>query len=414
MESRLDENLQMEFTLQGHKVRMIDVLVFLMITVFGLFIRLALFDFASGDYTGFLAKWFDSLKEAGGLAGIGLSLGDYTPPYIYIVALLTYLPLKSLFSIKLVSCLFDFALAVLVMLLAYRAQKSNRLALCAYAAVLFLPTVVLNSAFWAQCDVIFTFFLVLCIWYFSKDRPFAGTLCFAISFIFKLQAVFLAPLLLLLWAKHRMKLRHFLLIPAVYLAGILPAFLMGRPFGELLTIYFSQSAQYTKLSLNAPNLYIFIAEDQTSALSLAAILLCGTAVMLALYLLYERRFLWNFQTFVTIALFFAILVPFLLPHMHERYFYVADVLALFYAFCRPKRFYVAVLVEFASLAAYLPFLFGHYPIDLKFAAVAMFAALVLVAADLTQLVQKGGGSSHLNQNSESGSITIKSQESERK
>lgn len=394
MGKTLDENLHLEFTVRGHTVRMADLLAFLAVTVMAVFVRVALFGFASGDYTSFLAKWFDTLKESGGFGGIGLSLGDYTPPYIYIMALLTYLPVKSLISIKLVSCVFDFALAVFVMLFAYRARRNSSIAVTAYAAALFLPTVVLNSAFWAQCDVIFTLFLLLCVWYFAQNRPFAATLCFGISFCFKLQAIFLAPFLLLMWAKGRMKLRHFLIIPAAYLVSILPAFFAGRPLGELLTIYLNQSAQYTKLSLNAPNLYIFIGEDKTAALSLAAILLCGAAVLISLYLLYERSFHIGGRFLVTCALFYALLLPFLLPHMHERYFYVADILALVYAFYCPRRFYVAVLVEFASLAAYLPFLFGHSPIDLKLAAAAMFIALVLVTMDLIQLtgIRRRGGS----------------------
>ncbi|NLG92580.1 MAG: hypothetical protein GX485_03295, partial [Clostridiales bacterium] len=51
---------------------------------------------------------------------------------------------------------------------------------------------------------------------------------FAVSFLFKLQAVFLAPFFFLLFLKRQIRLRTFGLIPLVYGLAILPAALCGR------------------------------------------------------------------------------------------------------------------------------------------------------------------------------------------
>ena len=228
------------------KIRAVDGLVFLLLSAFALYARFSMFPFLSGDYTQFLSPWYDMLKEAGGLAGIGLSIGDYTPSYIYLLSLLTYLPFGSLVSIKLLSCIFDFLLAVFVMLVVINRQGSKTFGLAAYGITLFLPTVLFNSAYWAQCDAIFVSFLIICIYYLLKDRPFAAMLCFSVSFCLKLQAIFLLPLLLLLFLKRKIKFRYFFLIPGVYLLSILPAFLFGRPLGELLTISF-KPVSYTHI-----------------------------------------------------------------------------------------------------------------------------------------------------------------------
>jgi len=54
----------------------------------------------------------------------------------------------------------------------------------------------------------------------------------------------------------------------------------------------------------------------------------------------------------------ATLVPFLLPSMHERYFYLAEVLTVIAAFYLPRRlWHVPVLVQVASFLAYLHVLF---------------------------------------------------------
>ena len=371
------------------RIRAADGFVFLLLTAFALYARFSMFPFLSGDYTQFLSHWYDALKEAGGIPGIGLSIGDYAPSYIYLLSLLTYLPFSSLVSIKLLSCAFDFLLAIFVMLTVVNQRGSKTFGMAAYGITLFLPTVLFNSAYWAQCDAMFVSFLIICIYFLLKDRPFAAMLCFSVSFCLKLQAIFLLPLLVLLFLKRKIKLRYFLLIPGVYLVSILPAFFAGRPLCELLTIYFDQAGSYSRLSLNAPNLYFFIGEDTTKALSMAAIMLCGSAVLLSLYLLYKSRIRFEGITLVAAGLFFALLLPYLLPHMHERYFFLADILAVIYAFIRPKRFYIPVMVGFASFAGYLPFLFGHQPIDLKFAAILMGIALLIVAYDLFYAVFYG-------------------------
>ena len=54
-------------------------------------------------------------------------------------------------------------------------------------------------------------------------------------------------------------------------------------------------------------------------------------------------------------------MPFLLPHMHERYFFLADVLALAWACAFPLlRPPAPLLVELASLGAYVVVLRGKF------------------------------------------------------
>jgi uncharacterized membrane protein len=54
-----------------------------------------------------------------------------------------------------------------------------------------------------------------------------------------------------------------------------------------------------------------------------------------------------------------LLVPFFLPAMHERYFFLADAMTVVAAFYLPRRLWaLPVLEQFASFCAYLPFLLG--------------------------------------------------------
>ncbi|MEG0229466.1 MAG: hypothetical protein RR640_02560 [Oscillospiraceae bacterium] len=359
-----------------------ELLILLIITLLAIYARFSLFDHTARDYNVFLSPWFDQLKNAGGFGGLGLSLGDYTPPYLYILATLTYIPVSSLMSIKMVSIIFDFILAIFAVKLVWDKWQKSTYAVFVYAAILFAPTIVFNSSMWAQCDVIFTAFIAMSIWFFFKEKPFLATIMFSISFCFKLQAIFFLPFLIVMWAKNKMKLRHFLLIPGVYLISIIPAFIAGRPLKELLTIYFNQSGQYTALNYNAPNIYTIMEGSVGKILSTAGIMVSGVVILLSVYYLWMKKFKISKDFMVTLALFFAILIPFILPRMHERYFYLADALSIIFVFFVPKRFYVAILVNLASLIGYAPYLFKNQAVPLVIGSLFMLIALIFISIDL--------------------------------
>lgn len=369
-------------------LRTADLILLLTITTFAFLARFGLFSYISGDYQHFLADWFDALKDAGGLAGVGLDIANYTPPYLYILALLTYLPVNSLFSIKLVSCIFDFLLAAYSMKTVFHLTGSRTRSMLAYTLLLLCPTVVLNGSAWAQCDSIFTFFLLLSFYSALKSKPLKTCIFFGISFAFKLQAIFFAPLLLFLWIQKRIKITHLLTIPAVYIASIIPAWIGGRRFFDLLTIYLNQAGQYKNLSKNAPSLWSLLAKSQDSGLSLFAVMLTGTAVLLLLYLLWDKCRMPSDETLLTAALALLLVIPFLLPHMHERYFFPADIFAILYAMRKPRRFLVPLLVITSSLCSYLPFLYGESPVKLTTLSLLMGAALILVLYDLVRSMYK--------------------------
>src|SRR3712207_8887580 len=55
---------------------------------------------------------------------------------------------------------------------------------------------------------------------------------------------------------------------------------------------------------------------------------------------------------------------------------------LFRSFYTPKRFFIPLIVTTASLFSYSPFLFAEEPIGLRYLAILMGVALIVVAAGL--------------------------------
>lgn len=345
--------------------------------------RLTLFEYRSGDYNSFLVNWFDELKsEPNFFKRFGVAIGDYTPPYLYIMSFLTILPLDFLISGKIVSVIFDYLLAFLMANIIYKVTKSQLKSIMALCVTLIAPTIMLNSAMWAQCDVIFVFFLTLCLSKLLDNKPIGAMIAFSISFCFKLQAIFLLPLLGLLFVKKIIKIRHLFIIPVVYLISIIPAFLAGRPFQELISIYFSQGSQYPYMALSAPNLYSWFNNSFGDFLTPFAVIICFVAILIVLYYSFYDKSQIGYRYIIQYAVLFSVLVPFLLPRMHERYFYLADVMTIMYAFTVPKRAWVAVTVSLCSLASYMPFLQQTTPIPFPYLGIAMLVVLYTIVNDI--------------------------------
>lgn len=143
------------------------IIFFVFITVIAMYARISMIEFVSGDYYYCLEPWFNQLKNNGGLSALKLDIGNYNLPYLTILALLTYLPVQPIVSIKMVSIVCDFICALAAMKIVYIIFKENKnkdfFALIIYGVILFLPTVLLNSACWGQADSIYVAFIMLSI-----------------------------------------------------------------------------------------------------------------------------------------------------------------------------------------------------------------------------------------------------------
>ena len=85
------------------------------IAVLAIALRLSLWQFVSDDYTYFLSPWYDYLA-AHGLEGLKDNFANYNMPYLYMLYILTNIAIPKLLAIKLLSILFDIALAVSIFL----------------------------------------------------------------------------------------------------------------------------------------------------------------------------------------------------------------------------------------------------------------------------------------------------------
>ena len=220
-----------------------------------------------------------------------------------------------------------------------------------------------------------------------QKKSARSMILFGMALSFKLQTVFFLPALLTLWLRKDIKLRHLALIPAAYMAMMIPAFWGGKSLHHALTVYTAQASTYNFMTVNGPSLYNFLPASMDKgtlytmfsgmAMALGMAMLAIVCLMVCLH----REHITREGTLLTCLLVLGG-VPFFLPKMHERYTFGADVLALAIAAYNPKRVWLPLLFGLSSYICYTAGLPGDAIFDLKWATVFQGAAVALTAAAL--------------------------------
>ena len=409
-------------------------------------VRWAFVDFQSGDFVAFLSRWWSYIEQHGHLAALADgSFSNYNTPYLVLLALATYLPVRAIAAIKAISIAFDVLLAVTASrLVAAIRPRSEWLPFVAFAIVALLPTVVMNSGVWAQCDSIYATFCLASLVCLVRGRPWAASAWFGVAFAFKLQAIFLLPVLVGVLIVNRLRLRTLVAAPVAFLACLVPALVAGRSLLSQLAVYPAQisdpsgvggtvggtgagggapgggqlpgggqmpggigtpgprpggsggppsgmpngvpsatsAAQTVTLTHNAPTPYAWL---PSSSVWLYAGLAVTALVVLAfgVWLLLRRRPLTPGEI-VLVAATAALLIPLLLPQMHERYFYLAEVLLVVAGVVDWPFAVPAVCIQVASVSTYLGYLRNQPLMPLQVAAAFAVAGGVAAAALLVR------------------------------
>lgn len=341
--------------------------------------RLAMFPYVSEDATISLLPWMQEYRDDGA-AALGDEFSNYNFPYLFLLFLGSLLPLDPLFAIKSVNLLGDLLLALSVGAMARQFRPAGLMPATASLIALFLPTVLLNASMWGQCDSFYTSFLILSLRSLLKDESRTAWLWWAVAVSFKLQAVFFLPALVLISLRQRQRLS---LTSPVMAAGVLavlsiPPVLFGRSLGSTLSIYFQQT-QETRLVAGAANIWTWFPSAPAAEVRIPAILLCG-AVLLFTAITYWRG-PDNAQRRVLLAITVLAVCPLLLPQMHDRYFFAAEVVSLL-LIRQKKLFVVPCLFAATGLAVYCLYFLSNqlaWPLALAFVFQCLAVGILLRA-----------------------------------
>ena len=268
---------------------------------------------------------------------------------------MTYLPIPPLYGIKGFSIFFDFvaaltAGAIIKTIRQEQGRDPQLVSVLAYVTVLMLPTVILNSSYWGQCDTVYSALCLLAILCVLRNKEAWSFVMLGLAFSIKMQVILLLPAWLLLWYRgKKVRLIHFLIIPGTYAIICIPAILAGKSLRQILAVmgqFGSGAFGYPYQSLN--NLSIFLQPTDPY--------IGGTLVKIAMWftvaLVGASMLIWivknvdvaNHMTFLALCLFYVVMTTEFLGGLHERHAMLVDLISIVFFFAWEKKVWFIPLV----------------------------------------------------------------------
>ena len=159
-----------------------------------------------------------------------------------------------------------------------------------------------------------------------------------------------------------------------------------------MLIYFDQSGTYPWGTLEYPNIYALLGETMPDMRHAAEV--SGAGVFLTImilgviaYYLYTKDVNLTDELLVTLALFTVAIVVYCLPHMHDRYGFLTDLLAVVYGMLNAKRLPVMCGFFVVSIVSFMPYLIAVHIVPIQYVALALLGLIVYVGYDLYRQIR---------------------------
>jgi len=316
------------------------------------------------DMALFLEPWFNHIVRYGPIGAFRHPFSNYEPAYLYLLAVgsLAHNAFAAMTIIKIMSVAGTLFLTLALgdLLRAAGAKAVDALLL------LILPSVIFNDALLAQCDALWAGCCLFALAAMIRGRTIRAMIWCGLAISFKAQAAFMAPVILGAMIGRRAPWWQWLIPAGVFLSTLTPAWLMGWPAADLLTVYVGQ-AKLDHLAGRLANPWILgtIYNEQAARtlFFLGNLAAAGAAVAIAAL---AARAVRDARQLILLAALSGTALPFLLPKMLERYYFLGDVMTLALALswkCPGTRTAVnAVQAASAlSLITYVYFFYDPYP-----------------------------------------------------
>ena len=381
----------------------------ILITAISLAARFSVVLHPTRDVVAFVFKWMQDIKEVG-FANFYTVQSDYSPLFLFVVGIFAYLPTGEFVTVSGLTYfanwmvylkgfyfLIEIGIAVGLYLIVKEVTKNKKYAWLTYVIYLCLPVQFFNSAIWGNADVMYFVCFVYILYFILKDKGGLAFFLTGVCFGIKLQAVFILPYLLYLLLNGKLKVYKVIFLPLGLFCTFLPAYFCGAGFTEPFMFFKRQIGGYSKLTLGCANIWhlINIKDGAMETFSTGATLLGLLLIGVFTAIIFERKIDLTKENTLRVGIFLMAIVPMFLPHMHERYFYLLDVLIVVYCLITKKHYYLILLMQLSSGIAYHNYLSGRHFIlalgedSVHIASWINLAVLTVLFLDILKLPSQG-------------------------
>lgn len=331
-------------------------------------VRILLWPIHNFDVDTAFLPWQQTLISHGRLYALRQPISDYFPAYFELTVLTSFLEghLSRIAQIKMIPLCCDLLGVLCSFLLVQCLQRTGRgliqgvkPRIAAVFVILAGPTVILNSSAWGQTDMLYSALLILTVCLVCSGRGALASLSYGVALAFKLQSVFLGPFYLAMLLRRRIPAWSLVLLPVGWMAALLPIVLAGGSPVRFLWLPAVQAKEFRYLSTGAPNIWqignVMHVPYRSGVLIGIAL---GAAASLWLLTLARRIDLGDTRAVAALAAMSLFTLPYVLPKMHDRYFFAAEVLLAILTCVDLKFLLPAVLLTVSSLISYIGYFEG--------------------------------------------------------
>ena len=348
-----------------------------MIAAAAIYLHAVLWPFRPPDMAAWQVPWLEHLVHYGPIGAFAHPFSNYAPAYLYLLAAASLAhglaaPMAIVKALSVAGTAFlALACADLLKSLGHSARGAM--------TVFLLPSAIFNAAYLGQCDALWVGACVLAVSSILSRRTLAAAVWCGIAIAFKAQAAFLAPFIIGAMVGRRAPLWHWTVPALVFAASMIPARLAGWPAYDLLMVYPLQATHFDAPGTLA-NPWIAATLFKPHGIQpwylLGYVAAIAAAVGIATTTAASVN---NRRAMLTLAMLSATAIPFLLPKMLERYYFLGDVLGLMLALSLRTRLavLVALAIQTASMLSHWSYMFSPgWPLPSLFGAGAAAVAIV--------------------------------------
>ncbi len=403
--------MKWESSLRAWVSKNVIALGYIAAALIGLFIRYSFQPLVVADIEFMNSSWYNAIK-AGGIGAVAdPSLQfTYSPFHIYFWWIIAKLMpnADTIAVLKASSTLMELCLAGACFMLCRELLRGSQNKLRRFAAFVLIcvnPIFILNGAGWGQTDASFAALCVLAVLLFLKDKPVWALVMTGLALAWKLQAILLLPLFMMLYfcGRKRFSLLWFLLVPAVLIVSGLPMALAGQSPLFAVNIYLGQTDLYTLITYNCPNIFalmgdaVNVKQMVNGMFSRMGLVLCFAALGAVSVWLISRRAVIDGRNTLLLGAWCVLCCIFFLPRMHERYGIVGEALLLCWAVCemKPRGFVYVLLGILATLSAYAEYMFRHPFFPLQIGGALNLIVLCALTYELVRAFRAGSAAAEV-------------------